>query len=279
MKLLNSHYFSLSSNYFSKISDVNANDSHSHEFIEIFYVLSGSAYHTINGKREIIETGDLYILRKSDYHFFQRMNDQVFTHRDFLVKEENFERICSTLSPLFYQEVLSQSVIRLKLNQSQIDNLENLFSYAKLLSFSSIEKSDIALNFALVKLLNVFFEAQIDKSSIKRNENELIKNMLIILDRPMGLKYTATDILNEAHYDHAYLCKLFKSHTGMTITQYINKHRLEYANTLIKTSTLPLQEIAYMAGYNNYSYFYRAFSKHFKTSPQEARSKKENSSS
>lgn len=274
MKLINSNYFSINSNFFSQISNVNANELHSHEFIEIFYVLSGSAYHTLNGKRGVIETGDLFILRKSDSHFFQKINEQTFIHRDFLTKEENFERVCSSISPLFYSELLSQPVIHLKITQSQMEDLENLFSYAKLISFSSAEKSDIPLNFSLIKILNIFFNAKIEASSVKNNENNLIESILNKLDRPTGLRYTASEVLQDTHYDHAYLCKLFKAYTGMTITQYINKNRLEYANTLIKTSKMPLNEIAYTVGYNNYSYFYRAFLQHFKITPQEAKSRK-----
>ena len=273
MKLKASNYFSINSNFFCQISNVNTNDLHSHEFIEIFYVLSGSAYHTLNGKREIIETGDLFILRKSDAHFFQKSNDQLFMHRDFLTKEENFEQVCRAISPIFYKELLAQPIIHLKINQSQMDDLENLFSYAKLLSFSQPERSDIPLNLTLMKLLNIFFNAKVKASSIKSNENALIESILNTLDRPSGLQRNASEILRESHYDHAYLCKLFKAYTGMTITQYINKNRLEYANTLIKTSKMSLNEIAYTVGYNNYSYFYRAFLNYFKISPQAAKSK------
>ena len=47
--LANTHYFKTGTSFFTKISNENNNMSHTHEFIEIFYVISGSALHSING--------------------------------------------------------------------------------------------------------------------------------------------------------------------------------------------------------------------------------------
>ena len=56
----------------------------------------------------------------------------------------------------------------------------------------------------------------------------------------------------------------------MTITEYINRNRLEYAYTLMKNSKMSLNEIALATGYQNYSYFYRAFTSYFKITPKKA---------
>ena len=74
MLLKSKNYFKAESNFFSKLSAVNDNNDHSHEFIEIFYVVSGSAYHTLNGIKSKIVPGDIYIIRLTDSHHFSKID-------------------------------------------------------------------------------------------------------------------------------------------------------------------------------------------------------------
>ena len=60
---------------------------------------------------------------------------------------------------------------------------------------------------------------------------------------------------------------LFPQHTGMTFKRYLTKKRIDYAVTLIRSTELPIQEIAQMAGYTDLSTFYRNFTKVTGTAP------------
>ncbi len=67
-----------------------------------------------------------------------------------------------------------------------------------------------------------------------------------------------------------YLCRLFKQYTGNTIIQYVIKKRIDIAKALLE-SEVPITDIALMTGFNNYSYFYKAFHKMVGLSPAEYR--------
>ena len=60
---------------------------------------------------------------------------------------------------------------------------------------------------------------------------------------------------------------LFPQHTGMTFKRYLTKKRIDYAVTLIRSTELPIQQIAQMAGYSDLSTFYRNFTKVTGTAP------------
>lgn len=70
-----------------------------------------------------------------------------------------------------------------------------------------------------------------------------------------------------------HLCAVFKSSTGMTISQARIKTRLDVAAELLATTDLPIHEVYLKCGFHDLSYFYRAFRKYSGTSPCRFRKK------
>lgn len=70
-----------------------------------------------------------------------------------------------------------------------------------------------------------------------------------------------------------YLSARFSEETGMTITDYITKRRIENAQELLENTTLPVQDIASLCGYDDAAYFTRSFKKMTGISPRDYRKK------
>ena len=68
-----------------------------------------------------------------------------------------------------------------------------------------------------------------------------------------------------------YIGKVFRSHTGVTIKEYMNEKRLREAEQLLIQSTLPVGEIAGKVGFNNVTYFNRLFKAAYGTTPGDYR--------
>lgn len=56
-----------------------------------------------------------------------------------------------------------------------------------------------------------------------------------------------------------YLSTLFRRQSGMTLTEYIHKTRIEHAERLLHRGERPLSRVAQNVGYRNYRHFYRSF--------------------
>lgn len=67
------------------------------------------------------------------------------------------------------------------------------------------------------------------------------------------------------------LCRLFRCNTGMTMTEYANRLRVERAKRLLETSNLPILEVAERAGFVSLSQFNRAFLRYVGCSPSDFR--------
>ena len=79
------------------------------------------------------------------------------------------------------------------------------------------------------------------------------------------------DISRALTLNQTYLRRMFKEETGLTLTEYITKYRLERAQSLMRDTAVPLTQIAEQTGYSDVSYFSRSFKKYFGVSPRAAR--------
>ncbi|WP_339203750.1 response regulator [Paenibacillus sp. FSL K6-3182] len=72
-----------------------------------------------------------------------------------------------------------------------------------------------------------------------------------------------------------YLSKVFKQEYGRNVTDYMLHLRMVKAKEWLMDESIPIKAIAEMAGYEDITYFYRVFKKHFGIAPGEMRKSSE----
>lgn len=73
------------------------------------------------------------------------------------------------------------------------------------------------------------------------------------------------------HISAGYLSTLFRKETGMTLTDYVNKKRIDQAILLLNATNLQIQTIASYCGINDLNYFTRIFKKFKGMTPKKYR--------
>lgn len=81
------------------------------------------------------------------------------------------------------------------------------------------------------------------------------------------------DLARQVFLNEQYLMRVFKKTTGISILEFITQERLWLAQELLKTSEYPINRVADMVGYGNYSYFTKLFKRHTGLTPQGFRQK------
>lgn len=76
-----------------------------------------------------------------------------------------------------------------------------------------------------------------------------------------------------------YFCKVFKQAAGMTLTEYVNRRRVEWAKRLLLNPRSRVTEVAFDVGFQSISQFNRSFLKYVGESPTRYRETLESRSS
>lgn len=78
------------------------------------------------------------------------------------------------------------------------------------------------------------------------------------------------DLSEVFHYSYAYLSRLFKKRTGVSLNKYIIEKRLELSKRLIENNDdMSITQIAELSGFSDRRNFLRAFSAYVNMSPSE----------
>ena len=70
-----------------------------------------------------------------------------------------------------------------------------------------------------------------------------------------------------------YFSSFFREHFGRTFTQHINSLRIEQAARLLRETDLPVMEVGFQVGFDNFSYFIKRFRQVYGVSPSNYRKK------
>lgn len=73
------------------------------------------------------------------------------------------------------------------------------------------------------------------------------------------------------HLAPASVCRFFKSSTGMTLFEYLNKIKIDYSCRLLLNTDLNVVDISYDCGFNNLSHFNKQFRKFIHQTPTQYR--------
>ncbi len=103
----------------------------------------------------------------------------------------------------------------------------------------------------------------------ERSTHPLVERARALIDDRYNRRLSLSSVAEVLHVSANYLSRLFRRETGMTLTAYNHRVRLEHALLLLAEGDRSISEIAYLVGYQNYRDFYRNFVKYEHASPRE----------
>lgn len=105
--------------------------------------------------------------------------------------------------------------------------------------------------------------------------SEPVRHILVTVDASLDGDLSLRRFANELFLNTSYLSTLFKKEIGMTLTDYVNQCRMDYAKKMLKSTTLSIQSIAIQSGIQDIHYFTRLFHRETGMSPREFRNQGE----
>ncbi len=239
---------------------------HMHQFVEIFYIVNGTITHCINGSKETLSVGDLFLIFPNTSHYFSRKNE--CTHRDFIINLSLALPTFAYIDNAFFTLAERNKFVHCKITTEDIifleDNIKNFFEESDVSKRKNFEK---VLTTTLAGLIYLHANKNIGIENFRAKCEEAISNAFI-------QKNALEIIRNELGYNKYYLCRKFKETFGVTLLDYVNALKLNHAAYLLKTTRYTLTEICDQIGIESMPYFIKIFTKKYGTTPAKYRKHK-----
>lgn len=121
----------------------------------------------------------------------------------------------------------------------------------------------------------LFFNTQKQYKS-KSKKELLIKNFLSLIQKNYYHNRKVKYYSNILHLTPKYLSKVIKQQTGFSASEWIDRFVLMEAKMLLKSTDLPIQQIAYKLNFPSQSFFGKYFKRNTGMSPIEYKAKRIN---
>ena len=109
------------------------------------------------------------------------------------------------------------------------------------------------------------------KNHSMKNYSLLVQKVITIIDSDLTSDLSLHRQAEMLNVNASYLSTLFKKETGMTLTEYVTKKRIEHAAFLLVSTNLQIQTVAQNCGIYDVNYFTKMFKKQTGKTPREYR--------
>jgi AraC-like DNA-binding protein len=129
---------------------------------------------------------------------------------------------------------------------------------------------------AILQLLNMFAQYLADYATrhvlaTAEEEPAPVASAKQFVQTHVEQPITLEQVVQHVHVSRFYFCKLFKKATGLTLTEYVARVRVEKAKSLLVDPSLRISEVAFAAGFGSIPQFNSVFKQHLGMPPTEFR--------
>lgn len=250
--------------------------AHTHNYVEVIYMCSGSTRHIINGNEVMLGAGELLFLSQ---HAVQEiypagMEDIAV---NFIILPEFFDRALQMMDA--EENMLRKFVIDCLRGEDQsagylhfkvadvlpVQNLvENLIWTIRNRQQNKRSINQITMGLLFLQLMNQIDRVETDGGD---ESQHFMMTVLSYIEEHYRDGELA-DLAEELHYDVCWMSREIKRRLGRTYTELVQERRLGQAAYLLANTGMSVMEISLLVGYENMSYFHRIFRAKYGVTPR-----------
>lgn len=238
---------------------------HSHDFIELFYIVQGEGSFIVSNQEYQVEKNDLVIINPNVNHTEKSSDDDSMEYITLGFDGVSFSKKDSDLKEniIIYQDdrVEILFLIRFLLDELKKDDHQVFYIGQNILEM-------------IILKLNQYQTIQAQVSSSKKI-NSTIYEVKKYIDLNYSDPISLDDLAKFSHLNKYYLSHSFKEETGVSPIQYLNETRIKNAKILLESSNYSISEVARFTGFSSQSFFSQRFKEITDFSPSQYRESKQ----
>lgn len=246
---------------------------HSHDFYELYMLVSGHVKYFIAGSSFYLAPGDFLFINQYQEHFpevldfsvpYERMAIHVLPETLKALSTENVD-LTAIFSRNEFKVYHYPPAIHGKI-QVYVDQLYELYNTKDVFGADIRGRGLLALLFVL---LNQYMDAPSVYSFDRHNKDiQLLQITENYIRRHIQDKITVETLGKYLFMNQYYFMHQFKEIAGMTVYQFVQKTRMNVLRELVEEGC-PLTAAAQQAGFRDYSNFFRYFKKTYGMNPND----------
>lgn len=253
---------------------------HSHNYVEMVYMCSGSTTHIINDKERItLQEGDLLFLNQNATQEILPAGEndiavnfiilpEFFDHAFSMIERENIlhDFLISVLSQdsslSSYLHFQAKDILPV---QNLIENMVWTLLHKKA-GTNTINQTTMGLLFLNLSM----FADTINQDDPNQYEQNLVFSVLKYIETHYK-NGSLTEVAEEMKQPAYFISRLLKKYTDSNFKELLQQRKLQQAAYLLSQTPLTVDAVMENIGYDNSSYFYRKFREKYGCSPRKYR--------
>ncbi len=255
---------------------------HTHDYIELAYIIQGEFKQRIMGKDILFKQGELCLI------------DRNCPHQDFLadgnsmilfigLANESFDQVMvknigeENLLGFLRTALMKQKDIRQFLHFRPKKPEDHVLEEQLLMLLKELQQNDVASKYIckgliirILHYISTMYEFSLSHEQRKKM-NWLVYEEISRYIEENYAWVTVRELVSRFHFNEDYYSRILKEKLGMTYLQYVQDIRLKNARQLLLSTDMTVDEVAVAVGYQNKGYFYKIFLEKFGMTPSKMR--------
>lgn len=239
---------------------------HWHDYYELGYVLGGLARHVVNGAVHQAPAGSIFLLSPADFHALEPTGRGPFRLLNAVLHPQLVERTLESVLPV---GEVGLPWVRTAL-PAVADDVQRVCREA-----AAREPGwEIVVESALRTIVIELARSTVDVCVSERGDAEgaegapaHLRRALRYVEQHFREPLTLAQVAAVAHLSPHWFSEQFRRATGESFQSFLKRRRLRFARALLDSTELGVTEVCHAAGFNDPSYFGRAYRAQYGVAP------------
>ena len=257
--------------YIGKMTPMKSGEEHSHDYLELTYILVGQARYMIEGQEHILKAGDILVGNPGVVHQFELREG-----------EEPPVEVYIGMSNFHFQDMPQESLVLpdgsyvLHCKPELKQDLNQLVQ--TMISETQMQQSGqyFMIKAYLVQMLLLIIrqirgeEKHENRGYVfeSKSKGYVVKRILAYMNENYATHISLDQIAKNMYLSPVYISKIFKEEMGESPIRYLIQIRLEKAKEILQDESCgSIRDVAAEVGYEDVYYFSKLFKKYYGIAP------------
>jgi AraC-like DNA-binding protein len=250
--------------YAVQVPELSSVTVHWHDYYELGYVLEGSAVHLVNGVEQHLVPGCAFLLSPADFHALEALGDAPLRVVNAVLHPQLVEPVLDSVVPS--GDTWLPWTTDGSASAEDVDRLCDELSARRPGWDVVVESLLRALVVGLARACShpdpVSGRWSDDRgaaSAPRAGPSPGVRRAVRFVEQHFREPLTLAQVAAVAHLSPHWFSTQFRLATGDSFQAYLKRRRLQFARALLDSTDLGVTEVCHAAGFNDASYFGRAY--------------------